>query len=154
MKYLLILAATLFTLPAVALEGRDRCSLRDLDGSWIYYSLAPSDNYAMTCSLQISSGTISSGSCVQSGMRNAGSISIAASTHPQDRHMPKPLKPADQSACSITGTIKISYPGINLTETLTNLTIADDKDEIVGVGTNSFHLISVNFVRSGDDKWR
>jgi hypothetical protein len=151
MRYLLILAAALFALPAAALEGRDHCSLRDLDGSWLYYSFAPSDNYTMTCSLKISSGTINSGSCVQSGVQNlasSGSLSIAASTR---AHMQKSPKSADQSACSITGTIRISYPGINLTETLTNLTIADDKDEIAGVGTNSVHLISVNFVRAGDD---
>jgi hypothetical protein len=55
----------------------------------------------------------------------------------------------DQSACSITGTI--NYADINLTETLTNLTITHYRDEIVGVGTNSFNPLSVTFVRSGGD---
>jgi len=153
MKYSLILAAALFALPAAASEGHQRCSPQDLNGSWVYYSFAPSDDYTITCSLQVSSGTITSGSCVQSGGQSfsaSGSISIAtAMTNHQSRHMQKPLKSVDHSACSISGTI--SYPDINLTETLTNLTIAHDKDQIVGVGTNSFHLISVNFVRSGDD---
>ena len=153
MKYSLILAAALFALPAAASEGHQRCSPKDLNGSWVYYSFAPSDSYTITCSLQVSSGTITGGSCVQSGgqtLTASGSISIAtAMTNHQSRHMQKPLKSVDHAACSITGTI--TYPEINLTETLTNLTIAHDKDEIVGVGTNSFHLISVNFVRSGDD---
>jgi hypothetical protein len=153
MKYSLILAATLLALPAAASEGHDRCSPRDLNGSWVYYSFAPSDNYTITCSLQVSSGTITSGSCVQSGGQSfaaSGSLSIAnAMTHHQNRHMQKPLKSVDHAACSITGTI--SYADLNLTETLTNLTITHDKDQIVGVGTNSFNLISVNFVRSGDD---
>ena len=153
MKYSLILAAALFALPAAASGGHARCSPQDLNGSWVYYSFAPSDNYTITCSLQVSSGTISGGSCVQSGgqtLTASGSISIAnAMTHHQNRHMQQPLKSVDHTACTITGTI--TYPEINLTETLTNLTIAHDKDEIVGVGTNSFHLISVNFVRNGDD---
>jgi hypothetical protein len=153
MKYSLILAAALFALPAAASEGHDRCSPRDLNGSWVYYSFAPSDSYTITCSLQVASGTITSGTCVQSGGQSfaaSGSLSIAtAMTNQKSRHMQKPLKSVDHAACSITGTI--SYPDINLTETLTNLTVTHDKDEIVGVGTNSFHLISVNFVRSGDD---
>jgi hypothetical protein len=151
MKYSLLLAAALFALPAAASEGHDRCSLRDVNGSWVYYSFAPQDNYTITCSLQIASGTITSGSCVQSGGQSftaTGSLSIAtAMTHSKNRKMQRPLKAVDQSACSITGTI--SYPDINLTETLTNLTITHDRDEIVGVGTNSFNLISVTFVRSG-----
>jgi hypothetical protein len=153
MKYLTILAATIFALPATAAEGHSDCSLRDLDGSWLYYSFAPSDNYTMTCSLRISSGTINTGSCVQSDGRNivaSGSLSIAAAmANHRDRQLRKPLKSEDQAVCGITGTLRISYPSINLTETLTNLTIAHDKGEIAGVGTNSVHLISVNFVRSG-----
>ncbi|HEX4504123.1 MAG TPA: hypothetical protein VH722_00220 [Alphaproteobacteria bacterium] len=152
MKYSIILAAALLALPAAASEGHDRCSPRDLNGSWVYYSFAPSDNYTITCSLQVSSGSVTGGSCVQSGgqtLTASGSISIAtAMTHHQNHHMQKPLKSVDHTACSITGTI--TYPEINMTETLTNLTIAHDKDEIVGVGTNGFHLISVNFVRNGD----
>jgi hypothetical protein len=151
MKYSLILAAALFALPAAASEGHQRCSPRDLNGSWVYYSFAPSDNYTITCSLQVASGTITSGSCVQAGGQSfsaSGSLSIAtAMTNHQSRHMQKPLKSVDHGACSISGTI--SYPDLNLTETLTNLTITHDKDEIVGVGTNSFNLISVTFVRSG-----
>jgi len=151
MKYSLLLATALFALPAAASEGHDRCSLRDTNGSWVYYSFAPQDNYTITCSLQIASGTITSGSCVQSGGQSfsaSGSISIATvMTHSQNRHMQKPLKKVDRGACSITGTI--TYADINLTETLTNLTITHDRDEIAGVGTNSFNLISVTFVRSG-----
>lgn len=151
MKYSILLAAALFALPAAASEGHERCSSHDLDGSWVYYSFAPSDSYTITCSLQVASGTITSGSCVQSGGQSfsaSGSLAIAtAMTHHQSRHMQKPLKSVDHAACSITGTI--SYPDINLTETLTNLTVTHDKGEIVGVGTNDFHLISVNFVRSG-----
>lgn len=153
MKYSIVLAAALFALPAAASEGHTRCSPHDLNGSWVYYSFAPSDSYTITCSLQIASGTITSGSCVQSGGQSfsaSGSLSIAtALTHHQNHHIQKPLKSVDKSACSITGTI--SYPDINLTETLTNLTVTHHKDEIVGVGTNSFNLISVTFVRSGDD---
>jgi hypothetical protein len=152
MKYSLILVAALLALPAAASEGHDRCSPRDLNGSWVYYSFAPSDSYTITCSLQVSSGTITKGSCVQSGGQSfaaSGSLSIAnAMTHHQNRHMQKPLKSVDHAACSISGTI--TYPDLNLIETLTNLTITHDKDQIVGVGTNSFNLISVNFVRSGD----
>lgn len=151
MKYPLILAAALLALPAAASEGHQRCSPHDLNGSWVYYSYAPLDDYTITCSLQVSSGTITSGSCVQSGgttISATGSLSIAtATTNSKHHRMQKPLKSVDQSACSITGTI--NYPDINLTETLTNLTVTHDKDEIVGVGTNSFHLISVTFVRSG-----
>ena len=152
MKYSLILVAALFALPAAASEGHQRCSPNDLNGSWVYYSFAPSDGYTITCSLQVSSGTITSGSCVQSGGQSfsaTGSLSIAsAQTHAQNKRMQKPLKSVDHGACSITGTI--NYADINLTETLTNLTITHNKDEIVGVGTNSFNLISVTFVRSGD----
>lgn len=153
MKYPLLLATALFALPATASEGHQRCMPQDLNGSWVYYSFAPSDDYTITCSLQVSSGTITSGTCVQSGGQSfsaTGSLSIAtAMTNHQSRHMQKPLKSVDHGACSITGTI--TYADINLTETLTNLTITHDRDEIVGVGTNSFHLISVDFVRSGED---
>jgi hypothetical protein len=152
MKILFIVVAALFAMPSAASEGRDRCSVRDLNGNWVYYSFSPSDRYAITCSLRISNGTINNGSCVQSSgpsFTSSGSLSFAsAPAHDQSR---RPQKTSDRAACSITGTVKINYPGINLTETLTNLTIADSKDEIVGVGTNSAHLISVNFVRSGSD---
>jgi hypothetical protein len=124
-----------------------------VDGSWVYYSFAPLDSYTITCSLQISSGTITSGTCVQSGGQSfaaTGSLSIAKpQTHAQFKRMQRPLKSVDQSACSITGTI--NYADINLTETLTNLTITHYRDEIVGVGTNSFNPLSVTFVRSGGD---
>ena len=153
MKYSLILAASLLALPAAASEGHDRCSLKDTNGSWVYYSSAPEDGYTITCSLQIASGTITSGMCVQSGGQSftaTGSLTIAtAMTNAQHRHMQKPLKSVDHSACSITGSI--TYADINLTETLTNLTITHFRDEIVGVGTNSFHPLSVTFVRSGDE---
>src|ERR1700733_13296924 len=94
MKYSLILAAALLALPAAASEGHDRCSLRDVNGSWVYYSFAPLDSYTITCSLQIASGTITSGACVQSGGQSfaaTGSLAVAtAQTNSQNRHMQKP----------------------------------------------------------------
>jgi hypothetical protein len=151
MKHSLILAAALFAVPAAASEGHDRCSLHDTNGSWVYYSVANgSAPSTTTCSLQISSGTITSGTCVQSGGQSltaTGSLSIAtATTNSKSRHLQKPLKSVDHGACSITGTI--TYSGINVTETLTNLTITHFRDEIVGVGTNGTDLLSATFVRS------
>ena len=152
MKYSLIIAAALLALPAAASEGHDRCALRDVNGDWVYYSVAGgADPYTITCSLHIASGTITSGTCVQSGgasLTASGSLAIAnAMTHHQNHHMQKPLKSVDRGACSITGTI--TYAENNLTETLTNLTITHFRDEIVGVGTNGSGLLSVTFVNDG-----
>src|ERR1700761_6356240 len=153
MKYSLILAAALFALPAAASDNhdndRDICSMRAANGDWVYYSVAGGANpYTITCSLRVASGTITNGMCVQSGGASfaaSGSLTIAnAMTHHQNRHMQKPLKSVDRNACSLTGTI--SYGSINLTETLTNLTLAHEGDEIVGVGTNGTGLLSVTFV--------
>jgi hypothetical protein len=155
MKYSLILAAAIFALPAAASGTHDQdhsntpCSFLGTNGNWVYYSVAGGASpYTITCSLQIASGSISSGSCVQSGGQSftaTGSLTIAnAMTHHESRHMQHPLKSVDHSACSLTGTI--SYPALNLTETLTNLTITHGRDQIVGVGTNGAGLLSVTFV--------
>ncbi len=153
MKYALILAATLLALPAAASDDHhgNRCSLASTSGNWVYYSVAGGANpYTLTCSLNIASGTITSGMCVQSGGQSfaaTGSLTVAnAMTHHGNKHMEHPLKSVDRNACSITGTI--DYATANLTETLTNLTLAREGDEIVGVGTNGTGLLSVTFVGS------
>jgi hypothetical protein len=159
MKYSLILAAALLALPAAASDNhdndRDICSMRAVNGNWVYYSVAGGASpYTITCSLHVASGTITNGMCVQSGgaaLTASGSLAIAnAMTHHDNHHMQKPLKSVDRQACSITGTI--TYAGANLTETLTNLTLANEGDEIVGVGTNGTGLLSVTFVGSRQDK--
>jgi len=154
MKYSLIVAAALLALPAAASEGHNRCALRDVNGDWVYYSVAGGASpYTVTCSLHIASGTITGGTCVQSGgasLTASGSLAIANTmTHHQNHHMQKPLKSVDHSACSITGTV--TYAENSLTETLTNLTITHFRDEIVSVGTNGTGLLSVTFVRAGGD---
>lgn len=156
MRYSLVLAATLLALPAAASNGHDdnRCSLASTNGNWVYYSVAGGASpYTLTCSLHIASGTITSGMCVQSGGASfaaTGSLTVAsAMTHHSNKHMEHPLKSVDRNACSITGTI--DYATANLTETLTNLTLVHDGDEIVGVGTNGAGLLSVTFVGSDDN---
>jgi len=158
MKYSIILAAALFALPAAASDGnnndRNMCSMGAVNGSWVYYSVAGGTSpYTITCSLHVASGTITSGTCVQSGgasLTASGSLTIAnAMTHHQNQHLQKPLKSVDHNACSITGTI--TYAENSLTETLTNLTLNREGDEIVGVGTNGTGLLSVTFVGAGAD---
>jgi hypothetical protein len=158
MKYSLILAAALLALPAAASDNhdndRDICSMRAANGNWVYYSVAGGTSpYTITCSLHVASGSITNGMCVQSGGASftaSGSLTIAnAMTHHDNHHMQKPLKSVDRQACSITGTI--NYASINLTETLTNLTLTSEGDEIVGVGTNGTGLLSVTFVGSRQD---
>jgi hypothetical protein len=152
MKYSLIAAMALLALPAAASEHHS-CNLRDTSGNWVYYSVAGGASpYTLTCSLNIASGTIT-GKCVSSSAQSfaaTGSLTVAnAMTHHNEHHMEHPLKSVDPSACSITGTI--SYPDANLTETLTNLTVANEGGEIIGVGTNGTGLLSVTFVGSRHD---
>jgi len=152
MKYPIIVAVALLALPAAASDGH-HCGLHDMNSNWVYYSVAGGANpYTLTCSLNVASGTIS-GMCVSSSAQSftaTGSLTVAnAMTHHNDHHMQHPLKSVDPSACTITGTI--SYPDINLTETLTNLTITQSRDEIVGVGTNGTGLLSVTFVGSSHE---
>ena len=158
MKYSIILAAALFALPAAASGGndndRDICSMHAVNGDWVYYSVAGGTSpYTITCTLHVASGTVTSGMCVQSGgvsLTASGSLTIAnAMTHHQSPHMQKPLKSVDRNACSITGTI--TYAENSLTETLTNLTLNREGDEIVGVGTNGTGLLSVTFVGARQD---
>ena len=153
MKYPIAIAAALLALPAAASEGH-HCGLHDTNGNWVYYSVASgSAPYTLACSLNIASGTIS-GMCVQSGGQSfsaSGSLTVAnAMTNHANHHLQHPLKSVDHSACSITATI--SYPDVNVTETLTNLTFTRSRDELVGVGTNGIDLLSVTFVSGhGDD---
>jgi len=149
MKHSLILAAALLAVPSIA-SANSRCTTRDTNGTWAYYSVAAGTNpYTITCSLQIASGTISGGQCVSSGgqtLTASGSLTVAASTptHHGSQHMQHPLSSVNHKVCTITGTI--TYAENSLTETLTNLTIAHDRQEIFGVGTNGTDLTTATFV--------
>jgi len=77
----------------------------------------------------------------------SGSLTLAkTTTHHGAQHMQRPLSSVNRSVCTVTGTI--SYQETGVTETLTNLTIAHDREEIFGVGTNGAGLLSVTFVNS------
>jgi hypothetical protein len=149
MKHSLLLAAALLAVPSIA-SANSRCTTRDTNGSWVYYSVAAGTNpYTITCSLKIASGTISGGQCVSSGgqtLTASGSLTVTA-TKPSaahGKHTQAPLSSVNHTICSITGTI--TYAENSLTETLTNLTIAHDRQEIFGVGTNGTDLTSATFV--------
>jgi hypothetical protein len=127
--------------------------LRDTNGNWVYYSVAGGTSpYTVTCSLHIASGTISGGQCVSSTgqtLTASGSLTVAkptATTAHASQHSQHPLNSVSHSACAITGTI--TYAENSVTETLTNLTVAHDRQEIFGVGTNGTGLLSVTFVNS------
>ena len=148
MRYSLLVAAALLAVPSIA-SANSRCTTRDTNGSWAYYSVAAGTNpYTITCSLKVASGTISGGQCVSSSgqtLTASGSITVAtAATAHSNRHMQHPLSSVNHTVCTITGTI--SYAENSLTETLTNLTIAHDRQEIFGVGTNGTDLTSATFV--------
>jgi hypothetical protein len=151
MKYLLIAAASLLALPAAA---SSHCSVHEMNGSWVYYSVAGGTSpYTLACSLQIASGTITSGQCVASdgsSLTAAGSLTVATTSssaihHGNSRSM-RPLKSVDHGACTLMGTI--NYSSGTLTETLSNLTVTHGKDTVVGVGTNGTGLLSVTFVNT------
>jgi len=150
MKHSLMLAAVLLAAPSIA-SANSRCTTRDTNGTWAYYSVAAGTNpYTITCSLQIASGTISGGQCVASGgqtLTASGSITVATTkppSHDSAHHMQHPLSSVNRKVCTITGTI--TYAENSLTETLTNLTITHDREEILGVGTNGTDLTSATFV--------
>jgi len=144
-----MLVAALLAMPSIA-SASSRCALRDTNGTWVYYSVAGGTSpYTITCSLQVASGTISGGQCVSSSgqtLTASGSLAVATSTpsHSSSQHMQHPLSSVKHTACSITGTITYAENGV--TETLTNLTVAHDKNEIFGVGTNGTGLLSVTFI--------
>ena len=151
MKYSLAIGLALLALPAAA--SSSHCSVRETNGSWVYYSVAGGANpYTVSCSLQIASGTITSGQCVSSDgstLTATGSLTAAGTpgsppTHHGSLRTMRPLKTVDASACTLSGTI--TYATSGLTETLSNLSITHSHDEIVGVGTNGTGLLSVTFV--------
>ena len=151
MKYLLIAAASLLALPAPA---SSHCSVREMNGSWVYYSVAGGTSpYTLACSLQIASGTITSGQCVASDGSSptaTGSFTVATTStsaaHRGSSRSMRPLNSVDHGACTLTGTI--TYSSGTLTETLSNLTVTRNKDTVVGVGTNGTGLLSVSFVNT------
>jgi hypothetical protein len=147
MKYPIAVLAALVAFPAAASEGH-HCGLHDANGSWVYYSVAGSPSaYTLACSFNIASGTIS-GMCESSGGQSfsaSGSLTVAnAMDRHGDHHIQHPLNLVDRSACTITG--QILYP--DLTETLTNLTFTQNRDELIGVGTYGTGLLSATFVRT------
>jgi hypothetical protein len=154
MKYLYALPFALLALPAAA--SSSHCSVHETNGSWVYYSVAGGASpYTIACSLQIASGTITSGQCVSSdGLSHTATGSLTATATPpaapslhnaRVRTM-RPLNSVNHSACTLSGTV--SYADIGLTETLSNLSVTRGKDEIVGVGTNGTGLLSVTFVNA------
>ena len=150
MKHLLMLTAALLAAPSIA-SANTRCTTRDTNGSWVYYSIAGGTTpYTITCSLKIASGTISGGQCVSSDgttLTASGSLTVAATkpaVHGKKHPTQPPLSSVNHTICSITGTI--TYAENSLTETLTNLTIAHDRQEIFGVGTNGTGLTQATFV--------
>jgi hypothetical protein len=151
MKYSFLLAAALLAVPSIA-SANSRCTLHETNGTWTYYSVAGgSSPYTITCALNIASGTISGGQCVSSSgqtLTASGSLSIAttASPHHGSQHMQRPLSAVKHTACTFAGTI--TYAENSVTETLTNLSIAHDRLEIFGVGTNGTGLLSVTFVNA------
>ena len=151
MKYSVLLAAALLAAPSIA-SANSRCTVRDANGAWTYYSVAGGTSpYTITCSLQIASGTISGGQCVSSSgqtLTASGSLTVATpSAHHSSQHIQHPLISVKHTACTITGTI--TYAETSLTETLTNLPITHFRDEFVGVGTKGSGLLSVTFVNDG-----
>jgi hypothetical protein len=162
MKYLSIIALAALAIP-VAMPAQARCNLRDSNANWVYYSVAGGANpYTLTCALTIQNGTISNGQCVSSSGQSltaSGTLTLASTSDDPGHHhggddvghrsrnmSDRPLKSVDNAVCTVTGTI--SYPAIGLTETLTNLTISHDRDQIVGVGNNGTGLLSVTFLNS------
>jgi len=148
MRHLLLLSAALLAVPSIA-SANTRCTTRDTNGSWVYYSIAGGASpYTITCSLKIASGTISGGQCVASDgttLTASGSLTVTAvkpASH--GKHIQAPLSSVNHTVCSITGTI--TYAENSLSETLTNLTIAHDRQEIFGVGTNGTGLTQATFV--------
>ena len=153
MKYSLILAASLLAFPAAA--SSSHCSVKEMNGSWVYYSVAGGASpYTLACSLQIASGTITSGQCVASdgtSLAATGSLTAAVPTPPPaahhgNAHTMRPLNSVDHGVCTLTGTI--TYSSGTLTETLSNLIATHSKDTVVGVGTNGTGLLSVTFVNT------
>ena len=153
MKYSLILAASLLALPAAA--SSPHCYVHEMNGSWVYYSVAGGTSpYTMACSLQIASGTITSGQCVSSDGSSptvTGSFTVATPTSPPaahhgNSHPMRPLNSVNHGVCTLTGTL--TYSSGSLTETLSNLTATRSKDEIVGVGTNGTGLLSATLVNT------
>ena len=150
MKYSVLLAAALLVVPSIA-SANSRCTVRDANGTWTYYSVAGGTSpYTITCALQVASGTISGGQCVSSSgqtLTASGSLTVATPSAPHSgQHIQHPLISVKHTACTITGTI--TYAENSLTETLTNLSIAHDRQEIFGVGTNGTGLLSVTFVNA------
>lgn len=162
MKYLSIVALAVIAMP-MAFPAHARCNLRDSNAKWTYYSVAGGTSpYTISCALTIQNGTISNGQCVSSSgqaLTATGTLALAtASDDPGHHHggddvghhrpnmSDRPLKSVDHAVCTVTGAI--SYAAIGLMETLTNLTISHDRDQIVGVGNNGTGLLSVTFLNA------
>src|SRR3569833_1405876 len=101
----LLLAAALLAVPSIA-SANTRCTTRDTNGSWVYYSIAGGASpYTITCSLKIASGTISGGQCVASDgttLTASGSLTVAAAPKPTShgKHTQPPLSSVNHTECS------------------------------------------------------